>query len=123
MRYIGSVLVLIGLWLTSAAQAETRLLMAEEPGCPWCARWDAEISEIYPKTTEGQMAPLVRYNMHQQVPDGITLNSQVRFSPTFILVKEGVEVDRIEGYPGEDFFWGLLGMMLERAGIEEENTG
>lgn len=123
MRYIGSVLGLMGLWLASVAQAETRLLMAEEPGCPWCARWDAEISEIYPKTTEGQMAPLVRFNMHQQVPDGITLNSQVRFSPTFILVKEGVEVDRIEGYPGEDFFWGLLGMMLERAGIEEENTG
>ena len=24
-----------------------------------------------------------------------------------------VEVDRIEGYPGEDFFWGLLGQMLK----------
>jgi hypothetical protein len=30
---------------------------------------------------------------------------------------EGQEAGRIEGYPGEDFFWGLLGRMLEEAGI------
>ena len=28
------------------------------------------------------------------------------------LVDDGRELSRIEGYPGEDFFWGLLEMML-----------
>ena len=45
----------------------------------------------------------------------MTLASEVRFSPTFVLLRDSVEVSRIEGYPGEDHFWGLLGMALKRA--------
>ena len=106
-----------------SAAADTVLLMAEEVGCPWCAQWDREIAEIYPKTKEGQAAPIVRYDIHRETPEGITLASRVRFTPTFILVRDGVEVERIEGYPGEDFFWGLLAMMLERAGVPLDETG
>jgi hypothetical protein len=32
----------------------------------------------------------------------------VRYSPTFVVVMDGREIGRIEGYPGEAFFWGLL---------------
>ena|SRR5210317_1125129 len=116
-------------WLTMAllalplsAAAETYLLMAEEVGCAWCARWNEEISHIYPKTAEGQAAPLHRYDLHDESPD-VEFAQRVRFTPTFILVEDGVEVGRIEGYPGEDFFWGLLTMMLERAGVPLESTG
>ena len=35
-------------------------------------------------------------------------------APTFVLVEDGRELGRIEGYPGEDFFWGLLGKLLEK---------
>jgi hypothetical protein len=41
------------------------------------------------------------------------LRSPVRFTPTFVLVDEGREIGRIEGYPGEDFFWGLLERLLQ----------
>jgi len=51
------------------------------------------------------------------------LERSVHFTPTFILVDDGREVGRIEGYPGEDFFWGLLGMMFERANIPLDTTG
>ncbi|MEO0831015.1 MAG: hypothetical protein AAFY03_11235 [Pseudomonadota bacterium] len=105
-----------------AATAETLLLMAEETGCHWCAKWNAEIGSIYPKTTEGQTAPLRRYDLHSETPD-VAFESPVRYTPTFILVENGSEVGRIEGYPGEDFFWGLLGMMFQRAGIELNKTG
>ncbi len=123
MRLFRNLLVLFLISFPWMTFAETQLLMAEEDGCVWCARWDAEISEIYPKTSEGQAAPLVRFDMHESPPDNITLTTRVRFSPTFILVSNGKEIDRIEGYPGEDFFWGLLGMMLDRSGIEYEETG
>jgi hypothetical protein len=33
------------------------------------------------------------------------------------LVVDGVEKGRIEGCPGEDFFWGLLAQILTRAGL------
>lgn len=96
--------------------------MAEEQGCYWCARWDQEIAHIYPKTAEGKTAPLRRYDLHSEAPDA-TLESRVRYTPTFILVEDGREVGRIEGYPGEDFFWGLLSIMFERANILLEQTG
>lgn len=106
---------LIGM-LPLAAAAEPRLLMAEESGCYWCAKWNEEIAHIYPKTAEGRTAPLERYDIHSETPDA-EFAKRVHFTPTFILVDNGKELGRIEGYPGEDFFWGLLAMMFERAGI------
>ena len=104
-----------------AAAADTILLMAEEDGCYWCAKWNEEISHIYPKTIEGQTAPLQRYDLHSETPD-VAFVQRVHFTPTFILVEDGAEVGRIEGYPGEDFFWGLLTMMFDRANIPLDNA-
>ena len=102
---------------TGLLVAETTLLMAEEPGCIWCTRWNTEISAIYPKTEEGQAAPLRRINIHDPLPADIELARRVNFTPTFVLLVDGIEANRIEGYPGEDFFWGLLGRMLDHEGI------
>jgi hypothetical protein len=101
---------------TLLAAADSYLLMAEEDGCYWCARWDKEISQIYPKTPEGKAAPLKRYDLRGETPD-VDFKQRVTFTPTFIVVSDGKEVNRLEGYPGEDFFWGLLSQMLSRAGI------
>ena len=117
-----SLLVLALTALPLAALAEVRLLMAEEPGCIYCARWNAEIAVIYSKTPEGQAAPLERFIVDVEEP-AADLSSRVLFTPTFILVRDGVELDRIEGYPGEDFFWGLLGMMLVEHGIPFKTSG
>ena len=104
------------------ASAEPVLLMAEEPGCYWCAKWNEEIGPIYPKTAEGRAAPLQRFVLHAEDP-GVEFSRRVSFTPTFILVEDGKELSRIEGYPGEDFFWGLLGSMLADAGISLEISG
>lgn len=122
MARIRPLLILCLLALPPAARAEVFLLMAEEVGCMWCARWDAEIAHIYPKTAEGMAAPLRRYDLHGQTPPDVTLAASVRFTPTFVLVDSGHEVGRIEGYAGADFFWGLLAMMLERAEIPVVQT-
>lgn len=91
--------------------------MAEAEGCMWCERWEAQIGPIYPKTPEGQAAPLMMVSARAPLPEGITLKRPIVYTPTFILTVDGQEVERIEGYPGEDFFWGLLGMMLKQAGL------
>lgn len=105
------------LLLTGPLAAQTALLMAEEPGCIWCARWNSEIGAIYPKTGEGVAAPLRRVNVQDPLPADIALARHVNFTPTFVLLVDGVERNRIEGYPGEDFFWGLLAHMLDQEGI------
>lgn len=102
----------------TSALAETRLIMVEEEGCMWCARWNEEISAIYPKTSEGRTAPLQRVDIHAPLPSDLTFERSLHFTPTFVLVVDGQEKSRIEGYPGEDFFWGLLQKMLMRANLD-----
>ncbi|KMW60706.1 Regulatory protein SoxS [Candidatus Rhodobacter oscarellae] len=105
-----------------ASKADAVLLMAQEPGCYWCEQWDKEIGPIYPKSAEGRAVPLRRFDILDP-PDDVILARRVHFTPTFILAIDGVETGRIEGYPGEDFFWGLLGNMLSDAQIALEPLG
>lgn len=104
------------------AQA-AELVMVEEPGCAWCAKWEKELGEIYPKTSEGQYAPLRKIELsdlkRKDGPEtlGVMPATPVVFTPTFLLVEDGKELARLQGYPGEDFFWALLEQMLI------ENTG
>jgi hypothetical protein len=85
------------------------LLMFEEDGCVWCARWDSEVSADYDASPEGRVAPLKRYDLRRDpLPDALKLQSRVRYTPTFVLVDRGEEVGRITGYPGKDAFWNLL---------------
>ena len=101
------------LLLPFTANAELRLLMFEQDGCYWCGRWDEEIAPAYPKTTEGHAAPLQRIDIFDDYPKDISIKSRPAFTPTFVLINNGKEVGRIEGYPGEDFFWPLLDRLLE----------
>jgi hypothetical protein len=105
------------------AAAELSLLMVEEEGCMWCAQWNKEISQIYHKTPEGQIAPLRRMSIRHDVPADISLKRSLHYTPTFVLIENGNEIGRIEGYPGEDFFWGLLGVLLRDAGISLDRSG
>ncbi len=76
-------------------------------GCHWCEAWDREISPIYPKTDIGRRLKLRKVNVDRDNSD-ITLSSPIRYTPTFILVENQQEIGRIEGYPGDAFFWGVL---------------
>lgn len=96
----------------SPAVADLRLLMVEQPGCLWCEAWDREVAPIYDRTDEGRAAPLARHRLHDPLPEGVTLLRPAAFTPTFVLTDDGHEVGRIEGYPGESFFWALLAGML-----------
>lgn len=100
------------------------LVMVEQPGCSYCEAWHDQVAPEYPKTAEGRFAPLVRVQLREGAPEGVTFDRPAVFTPTFILVEDGEELARIEGYPGEDFFWGLLGRMLEdHTDFNEEGDG
>jgi len=127
LRFLGIRLcltaVLFALMPLAAARAEgLQLVMVEQPGCIYCARWNAQLGEIYPLTPEGKAAPLVRLDLHDPLPEGMRFARKAVFTPTFVLVQDGQELERIEGYPGEDFFWGLLGVMLKNAGVATDGT-
>ena len=110
---VAAVLLLCG-WAVPAV-AGLGLLMFEQPGCIYCARWTEEVGPEYPLTDEGRAAPLTRIDLHADLPEGVRITTAPLFTPTFVLLSDGVEVGRIEGYPGEDFFWPLLGGLIRQA--------
>ena len=103
--------------LATPMLSETRLIMVEETGCMWCTSWNEKIGPIYPKTPEGRTAPLRRIDIHATQTDDLNFTSSLNFTPTFILMVDGLEVSRLEGYPGEDFFWGLLAEMISNSKV------
>ena len=105
--------------LPSARAAE--LIMFEQTGCVWCETFDREIAPIYPKTVEGQRAPLRRVNIDHTLPSDLAFLETERLAPLFVLVEKGQEIGRIRGYPGEDHFWGLLGALIRK--LDAAGTG
>jgi hypothetical protein len=97
------------------------LVMFENAYCPWCATFHHEIGAIYPKTDEGKRAPLRRVDTDKPIPPDLAFIERERLTPLFVLIDQGREVGRIRGYPGEDHFWGLLGVLLKR--LDGEKSG
>jgi hypothetical protein len=95
--------------LVAASVAEAaELVMFRRDGCPWCAMWDREIGPIYGKTDIGRRVPLRMVDLPRERTAGIRTRGPILYTPTFVLVANGEELGRIEGYPGDAFFWGLL---------------
>ena len=116
MRHLFSKIALAGAFaLTTATSAfAVQLIMVDQKGCHYCEAWMDEIGPAYPKTAEGKFAPLETRDISKGAPARATFARRVNFTPTFILMADGAEIARIEGYPGEDFFWPLLTQLLEK---------
>jgi thioredoxin-related protein len=99
-------------FVETAAAAE--LLMFRRAGCPWCRAWDEKVGPIYETTDIGRQAPIRMVDLDRDSMPTIALVRPVRHTPTFILADDGREIGRIEGYPGEDFFWGLLENLVQK---------
>jgi hypothetical protein len=109
----------VALSLSNARAAE--LVMFEQTGCAWCETFDREIAPIYGKTEEGLRAPLRRVDTAQGLPPDLAFIETERLTPLFVLVDRGREIGRIRGYPGEDHFWGQLGVLMKK--LDAPGTG
>jgi thioredoxin-related protein len=89
--------------------------MVEELGCVYCARWHAEVGPAYANSVEGRFAPLRRVRIGAAEIGHL---QGLRYTPTFVLVEGAREIGRITGYPGADFFWGLLAELLAKTNFK-----
>ncbi len=96
------------------AEAAT-LIMVDDPACHYCRRWHKEVGGGYGRTAEGRAAPLKRVGRDSKV---LHRFAPVVYTPTFLLVREGREIGRITGYPGQLYFWEELSQLMSSAGID-----
>lgn len=99
------------------ASSAVVLVMVEDRGCQYCARWESEVGLSYIKSAEGKFAHLVRRN--RKHPQVVAL-SNIIYSPTFVLLADGRELGRIVGYQGADLFWIELAPLVAKAGFRAD---
>lgn len=95
-----------------AAAAE--LLVFDDAHCAPCLQFAREIGPVYPKTDEGRRAPLRHLAHDAPLPAAYASIGTVRATPTFVLVEDGREVGRFEGYGGDELFWMRLAVQMQK---------
>ena len=113
MRKLIQITMAVIVILAAQASAAYELIMVEQQGCHYCERWKEEIGPIYPKTDVGMFAPIRMVDI-TNVDNTPEIATAVVFTPTFIITNGEREITRMEGYMSEDFFWGVLEIILER---------
>ena len=112
-RKTAAIFLLIGLFAFAAnlmpvTANAAELVMFESRGCIYCQRWERAVGSVYDKTAEAKVLPLRRIDVDRQSASGVELKSPVHYTPTFVVVDQGREIGRIEGFSSDDSFWGLL---------------
>jgi thioredoxin-related protein len=120
-RTFASIVLAATMILSAVSAYAAELVMFEQAGCVWCQKWNSEIGGSYANTQEGRIAPLRRVDIHAPIPEDLAGIPVERFTPTFVLVENGTEIARMRGYPGDEFFWFLLGDMLAK--LDENTSG
>ena len=84
------------------------LIFVTSEHCPFCKSWERDIGQIYKNTPYAKKATLLRVELGD-ASSSLPANSVSVFgTPTFVIVKNNLEIGRIEGYQSRDlFFWAL----------------
>ena len=88
-----------------AADSRGQLVMITSNHCPWCEAFEDDVGKGYDLTEEALIYQLRRYDFYKALPDDLAHLTPATMTPTFIFVRDEVEVGRIVGYPGAELFW------------------
>jgi hypothetical protein len=112
MRLLRTLIVMLAALAPPFAQASAaELMMYRRDGCPYCAAWDREVGPGYNNSSFGKVAPIRMVDVHGVKPP-VALKSPIIYTPTFVLVNEGREIGRVEGYSSNDFFYGMIARLI-----------
>jgi hypothetical protein len=96
------------------APSGMELIAFEAPGCIYCPIFRRDVAPSYPATRAGKAAPLRFVDINDARADALKLASPVTIVPTLVLVRDGVEIGRINGYVGPINMHHMLDTLLPR---------
>jgi hypothetical protein len=88
------------------------LIVIEARSCPMCRLFRDEIAPAYRATPRARRAPLRFVDVAFTDPATLNLAAPIEIIPTVVLMRDGVEVDRLVGYTGPEIFMQAVGAML-----------
>ena len=94
-------------------KARTEVVVFEIGGCKYCVAFRDNLGARYLASTTNKAAPMRYVDVGQLDPLSFQLRSDITTVPTIVLMQDGREVDRVEGYPLRE---ALFGMVKSRVG-------
>ncbi len=96
------------------AAADARLIMVTSEHCPYCQAWERDVGAVFNKSPYAAKLPLTRVEIGSKIPKNISLKKPIIGTPTFLIIRNGQEIDRQRGYVDEEiFYWWLSEHMAE----------
>lgn len=100
--------------ITHNAAAAARLIMVTSEHCPYCQAWERDVGVVYDKSPYAAKLPLSRVGIASEMPENVAINKPIVGTPTFLIIRNGQEIDRQRGYDdAEMFFWWLSEHMVK----------
>jgi len=107
-------LALASLFAPAAVAAE--LVFVEVKSCIYCMRFNKQVAPTYQASEIGKRIPLRRVNLQQRWPADLSEVDRPPYTPVFILVENGREIGRFNGYVGARQFDTNLKRLLRKSG-------
>jgi thioredoxin-related protein len=114
-RLIAAGLLMLASLLASAA-VSAELVFVEVSSCAYCIRFNKHSAPAYQQSEIGRQVPLRRVNLMQRWPEDLKAVDRPPYTPVFILVENGRELGRFNGYVGPRQFDRDVRRLLKRRG-------
>ena len=102
---------------TTAKPSRTEVIVFEISGCKYCVVFRENLGARYLSSTTNTLAPMRFVDVGRLDPEAFHLSGDIGTVPTIVLMRDGREVDRIEGYPLSEI---LFGMVKSRVGSDSD---
>ena len=119
LKYIFSILFIL-IYSQVAVFGDSKLIMITDSSCIFCKRWERDIGQIYPKTDIAEKFPLTRIEFNSNQKEASYSFKNISGTPTFIFLKDEVEIGRIEGFNDAEMFWWLVEDIMISSGLSSE---
>jgi hypothetical protein len=90
--------------LPAPAVSAAELVFVEVMGCTYCIRFNRQMAQKYQVSDTGKAVPLRRVNLRKRWPADLNQVDRPPYTPVFILVEDGREVGRFNGYTNPQRF-------------------
>lgn len=99
---------------TGQEAPRSEVVVFEIGGCRYCTAFRDNLGARYLASTTNAVAPLRYVDVGKLDASAFQLRSEITTVPTIVLLQDGKEVDRVEGYPVSE---ALFGMVKSRVGL------
>jgi thioredoxin-like negative regulator of GroEL len=97
----------------AAASVAQEIVVFEVENCTYCSAFRSQILPNYRQTPRSAELPIRFVDVNATGVDKMKLIAPIQMVPTVVMMKNGQEVDRIQGYTGPDMFHQLVTKMLQ----------